>query len=248
VACLALVASLCAANRAWAIKPFTLVEDGYPERVGQLESENTFNAAWRTPADHSFQNYAMENELEYGLVENFTLRGKVSYFYQSSDEFTGFHFDTGAVAGQVFFSNPNTDAIGISVIASFGIGEHLLTAEQFLVVQKDTDHWILGYNFGLSTEIDGVFEGGQTSVSGSIINSAGAMYCLTRTFRVGAEASAESAYDNWNSYTATTVFVGPVLNWIPNNRTWLTAGFDVQATNTSDEPKHLFTLIFGYYF
>src|SRR5262249_46937787 len=90
---------LCAAPAAHAIEPVTLVADGYPERVGQLELENTFVAALHTPDDHRFQNYSMENELEYGIVENFTLRGKIAYFYEDSRELDGFHFDAAGIEG-----------------------------------------------------------------------------------------------------------------------------------------------------
>jgi hypothetical protein len=244
-------AALATTESARAIKPFSLLESGYPERFGQLELENSFSAAYRTREDHNFQNYSLENELEYGIADNFTLRGKVSYFYEDTTEHTGMRFDAAGVEGQIFFTNPNIDWVGISWISAFEIGESTLTNENFLVVQKDTDRWILAYNLGINTEVEGVFHddtAGATTVSGSIVNAAGVMYSFTPTFRAGVEASAESAFDNWSHYAGTTVFAGPVINWIPNNKLWVTVGFDVQLTDTADEPKYLLNVVVGYYF
>jgi len=95
-----------------AIKPFTLVEDGYPEAKGQLELENTFELTFHPREEHSFKELVGEHELEYGLAQDFTLRVKGSYVYTDSHDFTGLHFDAAGVEGQYYFTNPNTDPIG----------------------------------------------------------------------------------------------------------------------------------------
>jgi hypothetical protein len=246
VSCAALVTS---SSRCFAIRPFTLVEDGYPEARGQLELENTLGFSFHTPADHGFSQWSMENELEYGASENFTLRVKGSYFYQHSDENTGMHFDAAGIEGQYFFLNPNTDSIGLSLIGSAEFGERSATLEVVFVAQKDFAKWIVAYNLAAEVEIDNVFDAGSgVNYSGTITNALGVTYQLTPTIRLGGEVSLESAYDEFRTYAGSNVFIGPVINWIPNDRFWVTAGFDWQLTNTDDEPRYLATIVVGYFF
>jgi hypothetical protein len=232
-----------------AIRPFTLVEDGYPEAPGQLELENTLSTSFRTNEDHSFRNFAIENELEYGLNEHFTARVKAAYFYQDSHEFTGMHFDDAGVEGQYFFTNPNIDDVGISVIGAVSAGERTITLESFAVVQKDLKDWILAYNLGIAAEFDGAFHAGdgvETTVT--ITNAIGAVYLFTPTLRAGAEASLESSYESARTYAGSNLFAGPVISWIPNDKIWITAGFNVQLTNADDEPRYVATIVVGYFF
>ncbi len=235
---------------ALALKPFALVEDGYSERVGQFELENTFTLSYHTHDEHNFQNYSMEHELEYGMAENFTLRVKGSYFYEKSEDTDGLHFDAGGVEGQLYFTNSNIDPVGISVIAAFEFGENSLINEDFVVVQKDFQNWIVAYNFGLTTEVDGVFHSHDqgTQTTGSIINAGGIDYVFSNSIRAGAEISAESSYDNWSDYTGTVIYAGPAINWTPVDQLWITVGFDWQLSNHHDEPDYLLTIIVGYYF
>jgi hypothetical protein len=233
----------------WAIRPFALVEDGYPEVPGQLELENTLTYAFHTPADHGFSQWSMENELEYGAGEKFTLRAKGSYFYEHSDDNTGLHFDAAGVEGQYFVSNANTDAIGVSLIGSVEFGERSAELEAIFVMQKDFAKWIVAYNLGVSAEIENVFDAGAgVDFSGTITNALGATYQLTNTIRLGGEVALESSYDRFRTYGGSNVFAGPVINWIPNDRFWVTAGFDWQLTNTEDEPRYMATIVVGYFF
>src|SRR5262249_48245488 len=196
------------------------------------ELENSFTAALRTNDDHSFKQFNFENELEYGLTEKFTARVKASYFYEDSHEFTGMHFDAAGVEGQYFFTNPNVDPIGISLIGSAEAGERSLAFETVLVVQKDFEKSVVAYNLGLSCDIDNAFHaGGGVDVTGTVTNAAGALYLLSPAFGVGAEASLESSYDSFRKYAGSNLFAGPVLRWVPNRNLWVTVGFDVQLTN-----------------
>ena len=191
----------------------------------------------------------MEHEVEYGFSEQLTLRVKGSYVYTDSHDFKGLHFDAGGVEGQYFFTNPNTDPLGISVIGSALITEREgFASEDFLVLQKDFDKFIVGYNLGFVTEVDNAFGGGSKETTGTLVNALGAEYSLTPRVRVGAEVSAESAYAEWRKYEGTTVYAGPVINFTPTDNVWVTMGLDVQLTNHRDEPQYRFALIVGYYF
>ena len=240
---------LAAATPALAIKPYTLVEDGYADPVGQLELENTFESDFHTREDSGFKQFSMENELEYQLNEQLELRVKAAYFYEDSSENTGMHFDAAGVEAQYYFSNSNTDLLGVSLIVAAEAGEQTLNLESVLVLQKDWDRWTATYNLGLATEIDGVFtDHGSTDTTGTITNALGAVYNVTPTLRAGGEIAVESDYHNWSSYDGSSVWAGPVVNWVPNSRLWMTAGFNFQLTDTADEPDYRFTLIVGYFF
>jgi hypothetical protein len=240
---------LTLAPSALAIKPYTLVEDGYPDPVGSLELENTFESDFRTSQDHGFKQFSMENELEYQLNEKLELRIKGAYFYEDSKENIGMHFDAAGVEAQYYFANSNVDPLGVSVIVAAEAGEQTLDFKTFLVLQKDWAKWTATYNLGFDTEIDGVFTNhGSNTTTGTLTNALGVTYSLADTVRVGAEAALESSYDNWSSYGGSSLFAGPVINWVPNSKWWLTAGFDFQLTDTADEPDYRFTVIFGYFF
>jgi hypothetical protein len=234
---------------AWAIKPYTLVEDGYPDPLHQLELENTFEFTFHTREDSSFKQIAVEHELEYQLTEQFELRVKGAYFYENSAETSGMHFDSAGVEGQYYFTNSNIDPLGVSVIVAAEAGEQTINFESFLVLQKDFEHFTVTYNLELASETSGVFTNhGITDTTGTLTNALGAVYNLTNTVRVGGEIAAESAYANWSHYDGTTVFAGPVINWVPNSTLWMTAGFSFQLTDTADEPDYRFALIVGYFF
>jgi len=243
-----LLVLILASAPAWAIKPYTLVEDGYPDPVGQLELESTFESDFHTHDDSGFKQFSMENELEYQLTEQLALRVKAAYFYEDSAENTGMHFDAAGVEAQYFFTNSNTDPLGISVIVAAEAGEQTLNFEGFLVLQRDWSRFTATYNLGLATEIEGVFtDQGSTDTTGTLTNAFGAVYNLTPTLRTGGEIDVESNYHNWSSYDGTSVWAGPVVNWVPNSKWWLTAGFDFQLTDTHDEPDYRFTVILGYF-
>ena len=238
------------ASKAHAIRPFTLVEDGYPEAVGQLELENTFTGEFNPRSDSGAKVFSVEHEFELGLAENFTLRLKGSYFYQDTADNSGLHFDAVGIEGQVFFTNPNTDDVGLSLITAVEGGEGSLTFVNIFVVQKDFDQWVLAYNLGFETSLDNVFRGrgGASTVSGTLTNALAAAYVLRPGLKIGAEASVDLDYDNWSRHTGTAVYAGPVIHWVPDRNWWITAGVNVLLNNTPDEPRWRATLIIGYYF
>src|SRR4029077_14054329 len=81
---LALLVLSLAAAPAWAIKPYTLVEDGYPDPVGQLDLENALESDFHPHDDTGFKQFSLENELEYQYDEKLALRVKAAYFYEDS--------------------------------------------------------------------------------------------------------------------------------------------------------------------
>jgi hypothetical protein len=249
IAGLALAAALVTATpAAFAIKPFALVEDGYPELKGQLELENTLTFATRSRNEHGFSETALENELEYGLADTFTLRLKGTTVYTSSAEKDGLHFDAGGIEGQYYFSNPNVDKVGVSAIVSVEFGEDTFTNEDFLVIQKDWEKWTVAYNLGVAIDVEPVWGSSDKETAVTLINSLGAVYNLTPQIRAGADISMENSYLEGRVYDSTSVLAGPVMSWTPNEKLWVTGGVEFQLTDNRDEPRYNATLIVGYYF
>ncbi|QOV89514.1 hypothetical protein [Humisphaera borealis] len=244
-----LALGLFSAAPAMAIKPFTLVEDGYPEVKGTVELENTFEALWHSLDDPHQKEFGMEHELEFQLTEKFSLRVKGAYVYQDSSEGSSFHFDSGAIEGQYYFTNPIVDPIGISVIGVASVGERGAGGfEAFLVLQKDWDKLTVAYNLGFGTDIDNLYSGGSRETAGTLINSLGGIYSVAKNLRVGAEISAESSYAEWRHYGETLIWAGPVMSWTPSANLWVTAGVDYQISGERSEAQYRASVIVGYYF
>jgi hypothetical protein len=231
-------------------RPFTLVEDAYPEGKGIWELENTFAYDHRTHHDNGFNAFSMEHEIEYGIAENVDLKVPISYSYTSSSD-EGDHFRFGDIGFEpvIYFSSPSTDPIGVSLQTEVAVGESTLSFATLLVLQKDIGDWVIAYNIGQETEIEGVFRNnGESETSGTIINAFGATYNITRDLRIGGEISAESSYGNWNHYDGTAIHAGPVLNYFAGQHFWFTLGPHFLIGQHDDEPKFEVTAILGYTF
>jgi hypothetical protein len=245
----ALAACTFASRSAYAVKPYTLVEDGYPEVVGTRELENTFESLWHSRDEHHFKEFSMEHELEFQPAEKFALRFKAAYVYEDNADFEGLHFDDGGVEFQYYFTNPNIDPIGISVIGAAAVGERGFGAfEAFLVLQKDWDKFTLTYNLGAVTEIENAYGGGTRETSGTLVNSLGGVYSIADKCRVGLEGSMEMGYTEWRTYDNTIIYAGPVFHYVPSSNLWITAGIDYQVTGERSEPQYRASVIVGYYF
>lgn len=224
-------------------RPFTMVEDTYPEGAGAFELENTFSYNHRTRNDHGFNALDIEHEFEYGVNDNLDLKVPIAYGYESSADGDSTHFDSAAVQFDLYLANSYTDPVGIAIIGEAGVGEGSLSFETTLVVQKDFGDWVIAYNLGAETGIDGVFRSDQENeVTGLWINSLGAAYSLTGDLRVGAQVSAESTYADWSRYDGTTVYAGPTINYFGGSW-WLTIGPSAQLTSSADEPEYRLDLI-----
>jgi len=244
-----LVVFTIASRSAFAIKPYTLVEDGYPEVKGTVELENTFETFFHSKDEKGFKTFSMEHELEFQPTDKLALRVKGSYAYENTVDFTGLHFDEAAVEGQYYFTNPNIDPIGVSVIGAVGVGERGFGSfEAFLVLQKDWDKFTLTYNLGVVTEVEHLYGGGSRETSGTLVNALGGVYSVSPGIRVGGEIAAESGYTEWRSYDSTVIYAGPVIHFVPSSRLWITAGVDYQISGERSEPQYRASLIVGYYF
>jgi len=245
----ALAACALVGRSSYAVEPFTLVHDAYPEPVGQWELEFTQDAFWHPKEDHNAREYGTEFELERGITEKLALSvfGEISY--QDNAEKEGLGFEQAGIGGQYIFASPATEPLGIGLIAEIGFGERgNMSGQAFLVLQKDTDKWIFAYNIGLETEIESAIGGGDRETTGTLINAAGAEYAITPQFYAGVETAVEIGYAEFRVYEDTVWYAGPVIYWTPSNNFWLSAGLDYQLSDVDSEAQYRGALKVGYYF
>ncbi len=244
----ALVALAGLTSSAFAIKPFSLVEDGYPEVKGILELENTFSIDHNLAFDHGFTQYSLENELEYGLTDNFTVRAKLAYNYVSATQQTDeMSFDAFGIETQYYFTNPNVDSVGYSLITAVETGENSLTGVAIFVAQKDWDKWIGAVNLGAELGVDNTYHSGDKETALALTAAAGLAYKVDNAWKIGGNASYTLNYAEARHYEGSTLYAGPTVNWIPADNVWVTAGANVKVFGADDDAAWNVTLICGIY-
>lgn len=238
-------------------RPFTFTYDLYSEGKGTLEYEQWATYQAHKDGDSDYQRIAFRHEFEYGVTDNFDLSVYVAnWSYEDSDSFTGTQYDSSAIEGIFYLSSPVTDPIGVGLYMEVAFGEHSLTFEPKLLLQKDIGNWILAYNLTAETEIEHIFGGDEepAEVTGELAHSFGVSYALNTTWRLGAEAVVESVYADWNDYQGTTVYAGPTVSFTGEtigrlvSEWWVAATPAFQLTDEADEPDFQLRLIAGFVF
>jgi hypothetical protein len=234
---------------AYAVQPFTLVKDAYPEPVGQWELELSQDAFWHPKEDHDAREFGTEFELERGINDKLALSVFAEVSYQDNADKEGLAFEQGGIGGQYIFASPATESLGVGLIGEIGFGERGdLSGELFLALQKDTDKWIFAYNLGFETSIERAYGSGDRETGGTLINAAGAEYALTPHFYVGLETAVEMGYSEWRTYEDTVWYAGPVIYWTPSDNFYLSVGVDYQLTDVDEEAQYRAACVAGYYF
>ena len=237
-------------------RPFTFVYDTYPIGKGNVEYEQWVTYRAHSEDDHDFQRLDFRHEFEFGVADNFDLSLYLaSWRWEDTRDHTGTHFDSASVEGIVYLLNPVTDAFGLGLYAEFAIGEDELEFEQKLLLQKDVGKWTFAYNLIFETEVEGVFrDDRENEVEGVIGHALGASYQLAPSWRVGAEMTIESIFEDWDHYEDTVVYLGPnfsytggTLGSIGDSQLgwWVTLTPTFQLTRVDDEPDFQIRLIAG---
>ncbi len=230
------------------MRPFAFLQDAYPLGKGNFEYEQFNTWAWQTGEDNGFNQLNFKHEFEFGLSDNFDLGLYLpTWSYTDDSEGSRTRFESVAVEGIVYLSDPDTDWLGSALYAEVGIGEDQLFFEGKLILQKDIGQWTFGYNLVVETEIEGVFDSEEDNeVEGVIEHAFGANYQVNDRFSLGGEALVESIWEDWSEYDATTAWVGPSLGYVwETPRVELIAKLTplVQVTDVDDEPRFLTRLL-----
>jgi hypothetical protein len=245
----AVAACALVSRSSYAVEPFTLVHDAYPEPVGQWELEIGQDVFWHPKEDHNAKEFGTEFELERGITDKLALSVFAEVSYQDNADREGLSFEQGGIGGQYIFASPATEPLGIGLLGEIGLGERgNMSGQLFLALQKDTDKWILAYNIGLTAEIESAIGGGPRETVGTLVNAAGAEYAFTKQFYAGVETSVEIGYSEFRVYEDTVWYAGPVVYWTPSDNFWLSAGIDIQLSDVDSEAQYRGALKVGYYF
>jgi hypothetical protein len=240
-------------------RPFTFVYDLYPEGKGNFEYEQWATYQAHTDEDSNFQRITFRHEFEYGVTDYFDLSIYVAnWFYQDSDAFTGTHYDSSSIEAIVYLSNPVTDAIGVALYFEAGVGEHELSLEPKLLLQKDIGQWTFAYNLVAETEIENIFGKKEADedveVEGELAHDFGVSYAFGSNWRLGGELVIESVYANWNDYEGTTAYAGPTFSYDGGpigslvSDWWVAATPAFQLTDQEDEPDFQLRIVAGVVF
>jgi hypothetical protein len=249
-----LALNLCADPR-----PFTFTYDLYPEGKGNIEYEQWATYQAHTDEDSDYQRITFRHEIEYGVTDYFDLSVYVAnWYYQDSDAFTGTHYDSSSIEGIVYLSSPVTDPLGVALYMEVGIGEHELTLEPKLLLQKDIGNWTFAYNLVLETEIEHIFgkkeADEEVEVEGELAHAFGISYAFNPSWRLGGEVVVESVYADWSDYEGTTVYAGPAISYSGGSigslvsEWWIAATPAVQLTDQAGEPDFQLRMVVGFVF
>jgi len=231
-------------------RPFTFVEDTYPETKGEVEYEQWFTWQTHTNQDHGFDRFDFRHEFEFGITDNFDLSLYVpNWHYEDSAVRKGAHFDSVGVEGILYLSNPVTDFLGSALYGEINIGDEEIEYEFKLLLQKDVGNWTFAYNLILETEVEGVFHSDEENeVDGVLGHGLGVSYSLGPKWRVGGEMAIESVYQDWSRYEDTTVYAGPVMSYAGDKHWWVTVTPAFQLTDVDDEADFALRMVAGWEF
>jgi hypothetical protein len=231
-------------------RPFTFVTDTYSVGQGHAEYEQFVTWEHRKETDKGYDRFRFRHELEYGVTDNFDIAVYfINWNYEDSDARSGTRYESSAVEGIFYISNPVTDFMGSGLYMEVGVGEEgKLFFEPKLLLQKNIDQWVFAYNLVAETEIEGLGEDRDTEVTGELKHAFGVSYALGRQWRLGGELKVESEYEDWSEHEETTVYAGPNVHYSSGGPWWLTVTPLVQLSDEDGAPEFETRMIFGWEF
>ncbi|TAN37710.1 MAG: hypothetical protein EPN23_04125 [Verrucomicrobia bacterium] len=233
-------------------RPFVFNYDAYLMPKGNIELEQGVTYRGHTRDDRNFKNFEFTEEIEYGVADNIRLGLYVpTWSYERSTDRQSVQFDEVSAELILNLANPVTAPFGAALYFEAGGGQHTLGFESKLILHKDVGPWTAIYNLTVDTDVEGVGDvSQQNSVMGVLGHALGVSYGITPVWRLGAEALAESTYENWSGYDGTAAYVGPSVSYQggeifkSHSTWWFTLTPTVQLTHRA-EPDYLARVLVG---
>lgn len=223
---------------------FTYVYDVTTQPIGTWEIEQW--TTWKTDkdTDSEFDQIDFRTELEYGYSENLQL---ALYFaewrYQDGASVTDDGAEFKTVSFEVIYnlSNPTTDTIGSALLGEVVYGGEKIAVEGGILLQKNVDRWVFGYNAILEAEWE---QAHYQEDKGVFEQSAGISYQIDPNWSAGGELLHEIEFDDWSDVGDDVVYIGPNVAY-RGDGWWAAVTTMFQVTDVAGEANYQTRLLFG---
>lgn len=231
---------------------FTYSEEAKTLPQGSFEFEQWATHSWSRDQG-KFWELAFREELEYGITDRLSAAAYLNFEIQHADGVPGlkddtiFEFQGVSLEGKYKLTDPAADFVGLLGYVEVGFGEET-EVEIKLVASKDVGQFVFVYNF-IWEYAD---EDNELGVSGSpshikgylIENTLGASYTLDKSWAVGAEFLARTAFDKDFDKVGTGYFIGPNAHYAAKDW-WITMTFLVRTNREEEFEKYEARVILG---
>lgn len=224
---------------------FTFLYDATTESAGEVEVETWVTWGSHKASDSSFDQIDFRHELEFGLTDHLQLGvylANWNYADGKSVEGDGVNYESSGVELIYNFLDPTKDWLGLSVYGEYTGGPDVHKLEGKLLLQKNIDRWVLGYN----AVIEGAWEqeNSDWETEGEFQQAAGLSYEITPKFSVGAELLHKIDFPHWSEQGEHKVYAGPNFVYRAGNW-WVGVTPMFQITSVETEPDFVTRLILG---
>lgn len=234
------VATFLSAAASASERRFTYVYEATTQPKGAFEFENW--VTWKKSDSGSV--FDFRHELEYGLTDRLQLA-----LYLADWRVRDGHAVYRDTALELMYNmtNPSTDLLGSALYGEVQLGDRKFELEGKIILQKNVERWVFGYNATLEAEWEGDTSWHFDERKGVFEQTLGASYQISPRFLVGGELLHEIEFEDWEDAGDNIVYLGPNVSW-RTGKFWVTVTGLVQLTGHDSEPDFQTRLITGFDF
>ncbi len=232
-------------------RKFTYSEEAKTLPQGSFEFEQWATHGW-TRDQGKFWFLSWREELEYGITDRLSAAVYLNFEVQHADGVPGlkddtiFEFEGVSLEAKYKLTDPAADAVGLLGYVEVGFGEET-EVEAKIVVSKDVGKVVFAYNFIFEYERaeNELAISGPDHVTGYLIeNTAGASVLIDKSWAVGGEFLARTAFDDNFDKIGTGYFIGPNAHYAAKDW-WITLTFIVRVNDQEEFEKYEARVILG---
>jgi hypothetical protein len=175
---------------------------------GTIEMENFVTWSHRLGDEKKFDRFQFRHAVEIGVTDRFQVE-----LYPANWSFDSLHrsarYDESGFELIYNLTNPTTSWLGSALYLEVTAGEHALSVEGKLLLQKNIGPFTIGYNAILESEWEGERFGHFDEENGEFAQTFGISYDITKRFSVGIEALHEVELPDWRDSAPSLVYAGP---------------------------------------
>jgi len=241
------LAALIAAPAQAGDRVFTYVYDVNTQPIGTFEIEQWTTWLTDKDTDSDYDRIDFRTEVEFGVTEDLQLAFYLAdwrYEDGASVADDGAEFRDVAIEVIYNLTNPTTDTIGSALYGEVKWGGEVIELEGGILLQKNIDRWVFGYNAILEAEWEHAH---YDDDKGVFMQSAGISYQLSPNWSTGAELVHEIEFDEWDNVGDDVVYLGPNVAY-RGEGWWVACTAMFQATDVASEANFQTRLLIGFDF